>query len=142
MSGSSAAAADTAALLAKLRAAREHWVEVAPGKRLKFLRPTEAEQLAFVRVQGNGRQLVVELEQVQRFAVDWAGFTEADLLGQAVGVSDAVPFDSAVFAEVIADHLEWLQPAAEGLLQLIVGHRGDQATAEKNSAATSVPGPA
>lgn len=136
------AAAAVNPLIAALRSARESWVEVAPGKRLKIRRPTEAEFPAFLRKTEAGRGIAVELEHVQRHVVDWEGFSEADLLGPTVGVSDALPFDAAVWAEVVADHLEWMQPAAQALVQAIVSHLTAQADAAGNSAATSTPGPA
>lgn len=129
-------------LIAALRSARERWVEVAPGKQVKIRRPTEAEFPAFVRDVAGVRTLSVELEHVQQYVTDWRGFTEADLLGATVGVADALPFDALVWAEVVADHLEWLKPAAQALLRAITEHVESQDATAKNSAATSTPGPA
>lgn len=129
-------------LIAALRSAREKWVDVAPGKAVKIRRPTEAEFPAFVRVVDGKRSLSVELHHVQQYVTDWRGFTEADLLGATVGVADAVPFDAALWAEVVADHLEWLKPAAQALLAAITQHVDLEDAAAKNSDATSTPGPA
>lgn len=129
-------------LIVALRSARESWVDVAPGKRVKIRRPTEAEFPSFLRKTEAGRGIAVELEHVQRHVVDWEGFTEADLLGPTVGVSDALPFDAAVWSEVVADHIDWMQAAAKALVQSIVDHMTAQADTAGNSAATSTPGPA
>jgi hypothetical protein len=128
-------------LIAALRSARERWVDVAPGKDVKIRRPTEAEFPAFLKEVDGRRSLSVELSHVQQFVVDWRGFTEADLLGATVGVADAVPFDPEVWAEVVADHLEWLKPAANALLLCITEHVERDADAAKNSVATSTAGP-
>lgn len=127
-------------LLERLRAARLHWVEVAPGKRVQFARPAEVEFAGFLAE--GGTQIRCELPQVIKYARGWDGFTEADLLGAAVGSSDAVPFSAEIFAEVIADRVDWLKPAAEGLLALVFEHTRQRETAAGNSAATSAPGPA
>lgn len=129
-------------LIAALRSNRERWVSVAPGKDVKIRRPTEAEFPAFVREVDGRRTLSVELAHVQRHVVDWRGFTEADLLGATVGVADALPFDALIWAEVVADHLEWLKPAANALLQAITDHVERDEAAAKNSSATLTPGPA
>lgn len=148
MSARNAGSADAASLIARLRAAREVWVSLpaaADGthRAVKFRRPAEAEVLALITTSAGGRrQLAVQLPTVQACAVDWRGVTEADLLGDTVGSSDAVPFDAGVWAEVVADRLDWLQPCCQGLLDAISAHMARQDDDAKNSPATSTPGPA
>lgn len=130
-------------LVAALRSGRERWVELEPGKRLKIRRPAEAEFSDFIVArEGSGRTMVVDLRHVQRYAVDWAGITEADLLGPTVGSGDEMPFNADVWGEAVADRLPWLRAAAEGLLNTITEHLQAQEAAAGNSPATSTPGPA
>lgn len=101
-------------LLQKLRAQREFWVELEPGKRVKLRRPGETE---FGRLAGG-----IGVEDVKRCAIAWEGITEADLLGPDVGVEDAVPFEPAVFAEVISDRAAWAELLAKSIADAIVTH--------------------
>lgn len=118
-------------LIARLREQRMKWVELAalPGKRVRIIRPTESELPEFFQ----GGRLTVGLEQVKRFVVDWEGFTEADLIGAALGASDPVPFDPTLWAEVVADQSTWVRQLAQDLLDHVVAHRVAAAADEKNS---------
>ncbi len=123
--------AQASLLITRLREQRMKWVELAalPGKRVRIIRPTETELPEFFQ----GGRLTVGLEQVKRFVVDWEGFTEADLLGAAVGSSDPLPFDPALWAEVAADQSAWVRQLAQDLLDHVVAHRVAAASDEKNS---------
>jgi len=141
MAGPAKPSDEATSLIARLRAAREVWVQLPPGphgqpRAVKFRRPAEAEVLGLITTVAGRRSLQVELPTVQAYAVDWRGITEADLLGDTVGSSDEVPFDAAVWAEVVADKLGWLQPCAQGLLDAITAHMARQDEAAKNSPAT------
>ena len=119
-------------LITQLRAQRQSWVDLAPGKRVQIIRPAESQISEFLRTTGNGRSLVVELAQVCKYTVGWDGITEADLLGAAVGACDPVPFDSELWAEVVADRSEWLNRVAIGLSESITNYFNKKAEAEKN----------
>lgn len=127
------------ALIAQLRAARESWVDLGGGKAVRIRRPAEAEFSAMVRTVNGQRQLRIELPEVKLYVTGWRGFTEADLLGAGVGNSDVLPFDAEVWAEVVADHTEWLAPAAEALLKSITDHAERTQAAAGNSQPTSTP---
>lgn len=105
-------------LVAQLRARRESWVDVAPGKRVRIRRPREAEMQRFVR---DGR-IVCDIEHVRDFVVGWEGITEADLLGSAGAGSPAI-FSAEVWDEVVTDRLSWIKPVAKALLQAIADHK-------------------
>lgn len=130
-------------LIAALRSARERWVTLEPGKRVKIRRPAEAEFSAFFSQapEADKRTLAVDIAHVQRYAVDWEGITEADLLGDTVGSQDPVPFDAALWAEAVSDRVAWCKAVAEALLNAISDHLAAQASAAGNSPATSTPGP-
>lgn len=126
-----------AALIAQLLAAREHWIDLAPGKRVKFRRPMEGDLEGMFR--GTPRRFTVALEDVQKFAVDWQGFSEADLLGQGIGNSDALKFDAQVWALAVGDNLDWLQEARKGLEGILAARIEARLAAAGNSVATSTP---
>lgn len=128
---------EQAALIAQLLAAREHWVDLAPGKRVKLRRPMEGDLEGMFR--GTPRRFTVALEDVQKYAVDWQGFTEADLLGQSIGSSDPLPFSAEVWALAVGDNLDWLQEARKGLEGILAARIEARLAAAGNSAATSTP---
>ena len=122
--------AQASLLITRLREQRMKWVELAalPGKRVRIIRPTETELPEFFQ----GGRLTVGLDHVKRYVVDWEGFTEADLIGAALGASDPVPFDAALWAEVVADQSTWVRQLAQDLLDHVVAHRVAAAADEKN----------
>lgn len=118
---------------AQLRAARQKWVEVAPGKSVQILRPAEAELAQFLADGAEGgRNLSVEVVHVQRFVTDWRGITEADLLGGALASDTPAPFDAALWADVVADRTDWRNTVAQALLDAIVAHFDARAAVAKN----------
>lgn len=119
-------------LINQLRAQRQSWVDLEPGKRVQIMRPPESEIGAFLRVENGRKSMMADLDQVVKFTTGWEGITEADLLGASVGASDAVPFDPALWAEVVADRGDWLKAVAQALLDAIVKHFDAKAQAEKN----------
>ena len=121
----------TAQLIKRLREQRMQWVDLdLPGKRVRLIRPTEIEiGLHFIK----GGSVSVGVEEVERFTVDWEGFTEADLLGAAVGSSDPVPFSQALWAEVISDRAGWVRQLATELLDIVVKHGAEKKVDAKNS---------
>jgi hypothetical protein len=119
-------------LIAKLRVARQSWVELDPAKphqRVQIIRPPESEIGNFADTVGRG--LVANLGKVCQYVTGWEGFTEADLVG-AAGSGDVVPFDAALWAEVVADRGDWLNLVAARLLDVIVTHVESKAKAAKN----------
>jgi len=123
----------SAALIKRLREARMLWVPLdaaAPdGKQVRIIRPTEVELVQhFVK----GHQLSVGHDQAARYVVDWRGFTEADVLGAAVGSSDPLAFDAALWAEVLSDKLAWVAVVAQALIGLVTEHQQKVAQDAKN----------
>ncbi len=133
---------DSQPLIRQLLAQRECWVDVAPGKAIKFRRPLEGEMDAFFDTVGGRRVFRVRLAEVRRCAVDWRGFTEADVLGAGIGNDDPLPWDAEVFALAVGDNLDWLQACMEGLSDQIVRRLEARTDARGNSSATSAPPPA
>lgn len=115
---------DVQALLARMAEQRAHWVDLPGGKRLQFHRPPEVEMPALI----GG----VRIDHLVQYACGWAGFTEADLLGAAVGSSDAVPFHRDLWAAWLRDHSDALQPAADAMARVIEAHLKARETTAKN----------
>lgn len=133
--------ASVAHLLAQMRAQREFWVELPGdgGLAVKQRRPNEAEIGTFLRKDSGGADgketqwsIVVDLPAVQRQAVDWRGFTEAVLLGPSIGSADAVPFNTELWAEMVADNMAWVSACRDALIDQIQAHLKQQAEDQKN----------
>jgi hypothetical protein len=121
-------------IIARMRDARAEWIDLAPGKRLQLLRPTELDVVRHLLKTGadGKRNFSCEFEDVVRAACGWEGFTEADLVGAAVGNSDPLAFHPGLWGAVVADKLDWLQLAAQKILDMVVAHQAAQAEDEKN----------
>jgi hypothetical protein len=121
----------SAQLIKQLRERRMTWVDLTlPGKRVRLIRPTEVELSQYFIKDGS---VSVGIEEVKRFTIDWQGFTEADLLGAAIGSSDTVQFTPELWAEVVSDHVDWVRDLAHKLLDLSIQHRATAEGDEKNS---------
>lgn len=110
-------------LIQKIQQRREFRVELGDGKSVTLLRPPEAEFFVIGRT-GIG---VAELE---RYARGWSGFTEADLY--AGGGSDEVPFDAALWREVVSDRADWMGKCALALVEVVQRRADERNTAEGN----------
>lgn len=118
------------AALQRLREQRLHWCDLpadaagAPGLRVRYRRPLEAEMHRFVAG--------VTVEHVCDYVVAWDGFTEAVLLGAAVGASDAVPFDRELWAEWVRDRSEVATAVAIEIARVMQQHLEQRTAAAKN----------
>lgn len=125
------------ALIAKIRAGREVWLELepaAPGAdgeattqpalRVKVRRPAEADTLAFLRAS--------RADAAMQVVVGWEGFSEATLFGVAVGSSDPLPFDADLWAEVVRDRGDWIIKVAARAAELVKSHAEAQKAHAKN----------
>jgi hypothetical protein len=111
-------------IIERLREQRSRWFETAEGRRVKIRRPSETECITLVGGLG--------VEHAQRYVVGWDGYTEADLLGAAVGSGDAVPFDAELWAEYVADHAELATQVVGWLGDMIVEHLKAKREAQGN----------
>lgn len=116
-------------LIKQLREQRMSWVDVAEGKAIRIIRPPERE--IFTKLY-KGTSVLVGFEEMACYSVDWRGFTEADILGAAVGSADAVPFSAELWAVVAADHTEWSQAVQQGLLDVVMAYLKQSAADQKN----------
>lgn len=130
---------DAQALIKQLQAQRESWCELAPAANGKpalevlLRRPPEAELGSFLRG--------VSIAAVRSYAVNWRGFTEATLLGEAVGSADVLPFDAALWSEVVGDRAAWANACATHLADAIKAHLDRKEAVAKNSEPSSLTPP-
>ena len=117
--------------IARLRAARQSWVELEPGKRVQILRPAEAELQDFY-TRPEQTEIDRALLCARKYVTGWEGVTEADLLGAAIAAPDPVPFDADLWAEVVKDRMDWLGVVSQALLAAIRLHEETKAAAAKN----------
>lgn len=117
-------AGEASRAMAALRAQRLHWVELAPGRRVQFRRPLEAEMHRFLGGVG--------VDHVCEYVQAWEGFTEGTLLGDTVGSSDVIEFDAALWAEYVRDHTSEVQAVAQAIAQAMQGHIKAREAAAKN----------
>lgn len=123
----------TNVLLAQLRKRREKKVDLGDGKSVTFLRPPESEMVQMLGGDGETRTWTVGLDQVRKYVVGWAGFTEADLLGAGIGGSDPVEFNAELWLEVCADDIAWINQIGSAILSSVVEHLSAKEETAKNS---------
>lgn len=116
-------------LIKRMRAQRMFWVELEPGKKVQLIRPTDNEVATELFVAG---KISTDHAICCKFAVGWSGITEADLLGESAGASDPVPFDSALWAELSSDRMEWIEKVGKALLEKAIERHKTKEEAEKN----------
>lgn len=115
----------SAELIARVLAAREAWVDLEPGKRVRIRRPSEAELPSF--------RAGVTAEKWARCCVGWEGFSEADVLGAALGSGNSmVPFDLDLWVTLALDRLEWVGAVSAAVVESITAHLDARSTAGKN----------
>ncbi len=126
-----------------MREKRMAWVELAealpgvegvpgsgkPARRLRLIRPSEEQLGQGIVIAGT---ISIGYEEVKRFVVDWSGFTQADLLGSAIGSSDAVSFSPELWAEYVTDDTDAYRLVAGKLLEMCMQHIEQRAQDRKN----------
>lgn len=120
---------DVAALLARMAEQRAHWVDLGNGLRLRYHRPPEVDMAGFT----GG----VKLEHAVRYACGWEGFTEAVLLGPAVGSSDPVPFAPELWEAWLRDNFQHVPTVTKAIAESIVVHLAARGDVAKNSQPSS-----
>src|SRR5574343_637511 len=103
---------DYTALIARMDEQRAQWLDLVdfPGKRLRFLRPLETD------IHGMRAKTLRDIaESAAEFVDDWSGFTEATLLGDAVGSDQPVAFHRALFVRWLRDRTEVVAALGEAI---------------------------
>lgn len=126
---------DAKLLLAQMRRNREQSVDLGDGKSVTFRRPPEAEMNALLVSEPGSDKVTfsVDVQHVRKYVVGWKGFTEADLLGSAIGSDTTVEFDVDLWDEMCSDRLEWVTKVAKAILDSVVHFINNRADNAKNS---------
>lgn len=111
-------------LVAQILAQRESRLELQPGKSVVVRRPSEYEMVA--------PKSGTSLDFILRYVVGWDGYTEADLLGQAVGSDQPVGWDPAVFAVYLTDRMADIRAIDTHLGGLITAYAKQRESVAKN----------
>lgn len=116
-------------LLAKMAGQREAWVDLPGGQRVQYRRPLEVDLPRLAA--GVTPELVCE------YVCGWDKFTEADLLGPAVGSSDAVAFAPELWAAYVRDRVDVLQIVARAMASTVTEFLLKRQAEAKNSGPSS-----
>lgn len=115
---------DAAALIARMAEQRTRWADLPGGRRVQFRRPLETDFGRFVAG--------VTVEHVCEYACGWSGFTEATLLGAAVGASDAIEFAPALWSAYVRDHADEARTVISAIVASVSEHLEAKGAAAKN----------
>ena len=96
------------ALLKRLMAQRERWVDLGGGRRVCFLRPAQTELRSLA-----GANFV---DVAAKAVIRWEGITEADILGPAVGSPDPAPFSPELWAAWSRDNIAHVEAVVEAVV--------------------------
>lgn len=110
----------SAALIAKLRKAREFTVEVG-GHKFTARRPTDVDAIELAGI--------APVEFVRRFVIGW-DFAELDVIPG--GGPDPVTFDPELWAEWISDRPDLWEPLAIPIMDAYKRHVDEREAAAKN----------
>lgn len=127
-----------AVLIAQLQQQRQSWCvlrKAAAGQAelsVCLRRPTELDLAELRRAESGSFAKVTLADTVCKSAVDWRGFTEAELLGASIGSSDPLPFDTDLWTEVVLDHAEWLGTCIGHIVEQLVSHSKAREEQQKN----------
>lgn len=112
------------ALIAKILAQRERWVDLEPGKRVKVRRPDLVQALVMRSQRG------VQLHEAYAGAVvAWEGITEADAV-EGGAATTALDFTPALWRLLWGDRPDWLIKTTEAVKALL-----DEADTRREAAA-------
>lgn len=119
-------------LVAAALAARAFWVPLPDGRRVRLRRPSEYDVRSMVRRDAGGKvtSIAADLPDVKRFAVDWEGFRECDIVPNGAG--DPVAFDAEVFGVWVEDRRDALATLAQALVDAVIAHETAQIATAKN----------
>lgn len=114
---------DHAEIAKRMVREREFWIDVAPGKRVRVLRPMVDEAHQFV----GG----VNLEPLCRYLRGWDGIVESDLI--AGGSTEPVEFSLDIASMKLRDDIGWARRIAKAFGDAIDARSVATEAAEKNS---------
>jgi hypothetical protein len=121
-------------LIKALRDARKRTVDLGGGKEITFLRPPEGDFDAMLTRVDDKLYWDLKLEHIVKYSVGWSGFSEVDILGAGVGGDDVVPFEAALWTELLADNVIWQEQVKVAIRQAMNDYQTKKDADAKNSA--------
>ena len=112
------------ALIRKMQQARERVLELPNGKRVTLRMPLQTQYFRVFKLPPE--------ELVAQLVVGWDGVTEADLLGDGVGASDAVPFSAEVAVQWLCEQPGCVSLIISKALEVVNSKTRQTAEDEKN----------
>lgn len=123
---------DAKQLIAAVRRRRAQELDLGGGKKIIFTRPPEVEMNSILKFKDGKATWLVDVDHVKKYVVGWDGFTEADLLGAAVGAADPVAFDADLWAAYVEDDNDLVSKVASAILEAVVNHINSKAAVSGN----------
>jgi len=119
-------------LIAAALAQRAQWVPLSNGKRVRMRRPSEFDMRGLVMrdADGTANGLRADLPEVKKYAIDWDGFKESDLI--TGGADDVVPFNPDVFAIWVEDQRQAVATLSQAIIDAVIAHESRRQEIEKN----------
>lgn len=114
------------ALVERMLASRERWVQLTDALSVRLRRPSE---LDLLKISSNN-SVSIGLDMMIDQATGWKGFTERVLYPG--GALDEVNFRRDVWKEWISDNNQHWSACVEALQQMIEARRAEAETAQKN----------
>lgn len=127
MSADSKNATPPAALVQRLLAGREQWLDlpgVADGRQVRVRRPPEA-QMPAVLLHG-------ELDDFLACVVGWRRWTEAHILGASQASDVEAAFDAELWRTLALDNVKWCTAVAEKVKAMCADFMKQRGAAEGN----------
>ena len=122
---------------ARMLAARREWFELdePPRRALQLQRPGTTAQMRYrsAIADASDDSRIDALVKIATIAVaDWRGFTEADLLGSAIGSDVAAPFAADVFTLWMDDNFDVLSRIVTRVFEMVRDHDAKREDVAKN----------
>ena len=114
----------TAALIARIRAGREHWLELDDRHAVKWRIPSWEEQ---------GRMMLGRMEQMRvavGLVIDWRGFVESDFVPGVA--SKPLEFSPELWDAALVDHIDWVPKLMRASIDGIAARADAQKAASGN----------
>lgn len=117
-----------AALAARVRAQRQHWLELdtPPRRALCWAEPGWEAQYRM----GDGGSAYVR--ECVGLVIGWRGVTVGDLLPDDADAANPLAFSADLLGVLLADHPEWVAQLAVAVQQAMAGKRDAQEAARGN----------
>lgn len=113
-----------AQLLARIRSAREWWLELGDGRAVKWRLPTWEEQTLILR---GGRD---QYRAIVGLVTDWRGVTERDLDPDAA--DKPAPWSEELWQALLADRIDWLPALMAAVVEKLAARKQAQEQARGN----------